>query len=108
MSSRYSVQVHQKEPSIDSYYSYSSNNYSSGSSTPRSYSSSYSDELREYGASKSTRDSTVKSTPLTPSQAKHTSTVVRSGRNVVVNHGKVTYDPNATSPGYGGSYTRHS
>ncbi|CAM1510131.1 Fc.00g004660.m01.CDS01 [Cosmosporella sp. VM-42] len=92
MSSPYSVQIHQntKEPSINSSYSYSSDSYaSSGSSTPRSYSSG---EYREYGA------------------AKHTSTVSRPSRsgNLVINHGKVGYDAASPRPGYIGGYSRTS
>ncbi|KAF7559090.1 hypothetical protein G7046_g5057 [Stylonectria norvegica] len=87
MSSKYSVQVHQnnKEPSINSSFSYSSGSYaSSGSSTPRSYSTG---DYREYGA------------------AKHTSQQVASSGNLVINHHKVIYESDAPQPGYTGCYS---
>ncbi|KAH7133436.1 hypothetical protein B0J13DRAFT_102206 [Dactylonectria estremocensis] len=89
MSSPYSVQIHQhtKEPSIGSTYSRSSaSSASSGNSTPRSLSPG---EYREYGASD-----------------QHVSRVSSSGRNVIINHGKVTYDPNSPHVPYGGGYSR--
>ncbi|KAH7153009.1 hypothetical protein EDB81DRAFT_441225 [Dactylonectria macrodidyma] len=89
MSSPYSVQIHQhtNERSIGSSYSRSSaSSASSGSSTPRSLSPG---EYREYGAS-----------------SQHVSHVSSSGRNIIINHNKVTYDPNSPHVPYGGGYPR--
>ncbi|KAI1058859.1 hypothetical protein LB507_003486 [Fusarium sp. FIESC RH6] len=88
MSSPYTVQIHQstKEPSISSSYSYSSGSYSSSTSTtPRSLSPG---EYREYGADK------------------HTTQVAKSGRNLVINHNKVSYEKDSPAPTYAGVYTR--
>jgi hypothetical protein len=88
MSSPYTVQIHQstKEPSISSSYSYSSGSYSSSTSTtPRSLSPG---EYREYGADK------------------HTTQVAKSGRNLVINHNKVSYEKDSPAPTYAGAYTR--
>ena len=88
MSSPYTVQIHQstKEPSISSSYSYSSGSYSSSTSTtPRSLSPG---DYREYGADK------------------HTTQVASSGRNLVINHNKVSYEKDSPAPKYSGAYTR--
>ncbi|QGI58314.1 hypothetical protein CEK26_000441 [Fusarium fujikuroi] len=96
MSSPYTVQIHQstKEPSISSSYSYSSGSYSSSTSTtPRSLSPG---DYREYGAGPT----------LTFDADKHTTQVASSGRNLVINHNKVSYEKDSPAPKYSGAYTR--
>ncbi|CAG1987455.1 unnamed protein product [Fusarium graminearum] len=110
MSSPYTVQIHQstKEPSISSSYSYSSGSYSSSTSTtPRSLSPG---EYREYGAGKSpateSPGSSVFGPILTADTDKHTTQVAKSGRNLVINHNKVSYEKDSPAPTYAGAYTR--
>lgn len=111
MSSPYTVQIHQstKEPSISSSYSYSSGSYSSSTSTtPRSLSPG---EYREYGAGKlpatESPGSSIWSRPtLTVDTDKHTTQVAKSGRNLVINHNKVSYEKDSPAPTYAGAYTR--
>ncbi|KAF4448873.1 hypothetical protein F53441_7809 [Fusarium austroafricanum] len=111
MSSPYTVQIHQstKEPSISSAYSYSSGSYSSSTSTtPRSLSPG---EYREYGAGKlpvaESPGSFMSFGPtLTVDTDKHTTQVANSGRNLVINHNKVSYDKYSPAPSYSGAYTK--
>jgi len=111
MSSPYTVQIHQstKEPSISSSYSYSSGSYSSSTSTtPRSLSPG---EYREYGAGKlpatESPGSSLCSRPtLTVDADKHTTQVAKSGRNLVINHNKGSYEKDSPAPTYAGAYTR--
>ncbi|KAF5702357.1 hypothetical protein FPRO06_01471 [Fusarium proliferatum] len=111
MSSPYTVQIHQstKEPSISSSYSYSSGSYSSSTSTtPRSLSPG---DYREYGAGKfltteSPGSFTSQGPTLTFDADKHTTQVASSGRNLVINHNKVSYEKDSPAPKYSGAYTR--
>jgi hypothetical protein len=111
MSSPYTVQIHQstKEPSISSSYSYSSGSYSSSTSTtPRSLSPG---EYREYGAGKLPATESPGSSfyfrpTLTVDAGKHTTQVAKSGRNLVINHNKVSYEKDSPVPTYAGAYTR--
>ncbi|KAF5019053.1 hypothetical protein F66182_8945 [Fusarium sp. NRRL 66182] len=112
MSSPYSVQIHQsnKEPSIHSSYSYSSGSYSSSSTstTPRSLSPG---DYREYGAGKLPAAGFPGSQrhigpTLTVDTDKHTTQVASSGRNLVINHNKVSYEKYSPAPTYQGAYTR--
>ena len=104
--SPYKVQVHQQEPSIHSSYSYSSDPYtSSGSSTPRSYTSG---NYREYGASESHHVKASTQPALTQTSDKHTSNIASSGKNLVINHNKVGYTDAAPNPKYSGGYSRTS